>query len=220
MRESVIMQSLTETRLKHFHVGKQTTVWTLTLALQEWTKHLDGWGVWLQPFGAKRVSVSHSKPKRLSNLDLIRPVVGWCWTEYNQKAATLTQQNFSTETQPSREKNNGSPKERSVTWTTPVVEDGNCCIKPADWFGCLFLKTEVYLHAFTNTCRDLHWFLFVFEMLSGVITVIGALGGHFLQDRIVIVMTHCSSLLLSEDDQIACTVFPTASPIPQQIPPS
>lgn len=68
--------------------------------------------------------------------------------------------------------------------------------------------------------RDLHWFLFVFEMLSGVITVIGVLGGHFLQDRIVIVMTHCSSLLLSEDDQIACTVFPTASPIPQQIPPS
>lgn len=38
MRESVIIQSLTDTRLKHFHVGKRT----LTLALQELTKHLDG----------------------------------------------------------------------------------------------------------------------------------------------------------------------------------
>lgn len=47
------------------------------------------------------------------------------------------------------------------------------------------------------------------DVLSVVITVIGAMGGHFLRERSLMVMTHYSLLQLSsEEDQIACTPFP------------
>lgn len=79
-----------------------------------------------------RVSVSHSKPRKFSNLDLIRPEICQCWSEHIQTAATLTQQSVSTETQPSQETQTGSPTECLVTWTTSTVEDGNCRLLKTD----------------------------------------------------------------------------------------
>lgn len=78
------------------------------------------------------VSVSHSKPRKFSNLDLIRPEVCQCWSEHIQTAATLTQQSFSMETQPSQETQTGSPTECLMTWTTSTVEDGNCRLLKTD----------------------------------------------------------------------------------------
>lgn len=89
------------------------------------------------PVEPRGVSLSHSKPRKFSNLDLIRPAVCQSWTELIQTAAALTQQSISTETEPSPEKNTGSPIECSLTWTTPTAENGNHCMKTTDDFRCL-----------------------------------------------------------------------------------
>lgn len=72
----------------------------------------------VEPGGCQYLTLN---PESAKNLDLIRPVVGWCWTEHSQTAATLTQQSFSTETEPTQEKKNLA-HQKSARWPEPPLQ--------------------------------------------------------------------------------------------------